>query len=330
MSTLKYIPVASSVLLLVSCADTNQYIEVPDPIVRPTYAETLTQWESLLPAASFVDAIEVVPIDTLQPYYDDYIENSEFKNGRVITLQWNGDQVSVDNSQSEKGVKVTVNGTRVIVENLETQLDADDARGKVTYRLKGQSQNGQFKIYSDKKFQLQLDGLHLTCSDGPAINIQTKKRCFVVCNEGTDNHLADGVVYASDAIAQPLEDEKGCLFSEGQLIFYGPGHLTVTGLHQHAIASDEYIVMHSGCDVTVADAAKDGIHAKEQYYQIGGMVRSYANKEALQSDTLGIQLQGGYLYLCGSNAYKTGGNGTFTQINGKLAPISWDPSAESD
>lgn len=330
MTIPKYLLIASGLLWVVSCADTEQYIEQPDPVVRPTYAEAMAQWEAMLPSSAFIDAVEVVPTDTLQPYYDDYIENSEFKNGRIITLQWQGDHVTVDNPQADKGVKVIVSGTRVVIENLESQLDADDARGKVTYRLQGTSSDGQFKVYSDKKFQLQLDGLQLTCADGPAISIQTKKRCFVVCTEGSDNHLADGATYASDAVADPQEDEKGCLFSEGQLIFYGPGQLSVTGHHQHAIASDEYIVMHSGCHVTVLDAVKDGIHAKEQYHQIGGMVRSYASKDALQTDTLGIQLQGGYLYLCGSNAYKTDGNGTLTQTQGQLAPISWNPSADSD
>lgn len=330
MTTYRYLLLASSLLLAAACADTERYIEEPDPVVRPTYAETLAQWESMLPSASFVDATEVVPTDTLQPYFDDYIEHSEFKNGRVITLTWSGEQVTVDNPQAEKGVVITTNGARVVVQNLQSQVDADDARGKVTYRLKGASQNGQFKVYSDKKFQLQLDGLQLTCPDGPAISIQTKKRCFVVCTENSVNRLADGATYASDAVAEPAEDEKGCLFSEGQLIFYGPGQLTVSAAHQHAIASDEYIVVHSGSHITIADAPKDGIHAKEQYYQTGGLIRSYAAKEALQSDTLGIHLQGGYLYLCGSHAYKAGGGGTLQQAGGQLAPISWNTSADSE
>jgi len=315
--------------LLVSCADTERYYEVPDVPVRPTWDETLTQWETLLPMADFAEVTETIPTDTLQPHYDDFIENQEFKTGRVITIAWTGNTVTIDNPQEGKGVKVTANGARVVVENLVSQADADDARGKVTYRLQGQSADGQFKVYSDKKFQLQLDNLDLACTDGPAISIQTKKRCFVVCNEGTTNHLQDGAVYASDAQTAPTEDEKACLFSEGQLIFYGPGELTVQANHQHAIASDEYIYVHGTSRITITDAAKDGIHTKEQYYQSGGIVRSYAEKDALQSDTLGIDITGGFLYLCGSRAVKTAGLGTLSVTPpARIASISWNETGE--
>lgn len=316
-------------LLLAACADTERYYEVPDEPERPSWTETLERWEQLLPSTGFVDVVETIPADIDHVHYDDFIENQEFKTGRIINITWTGDAVTVDNTQQDKGVKIAVNGTRVVVENLSTDVEADDARGKVTYCLMGAAADGQFKIYSDKKFQLQLAGLDLTCKDGPAINIQTKKRCFVVCTEGTENTLQDGPDYASDAIAEPQEDEKACLFSEGQLIFYGPGQLTVLAQHQHAIASDEYIYVHSSSHITVADAPKDGIHAKEQYFQSGGLVRSYAEKDALQSDTLGIHLTGGYLYLCGSRAWKADGEGT-THIEepAKVAPISWNISDE--
>jgi len=325
----KYLLYLGALMMVASCADTEQYIEVPDPVVRPEYHDVLHEWDAMLPFASFSDVVESVPTDTLQPYYDDYIENCEFKTGRVITLTWNGNEVTVDNPQAEKGVKVTVNGSRVVVENLESEADADDARSKVTYRLQGTSQDGQLKVYSDKKFQLVLNGVELHCEDGPAISIQTKKRCFVVSAENTTNRLSDGVNYASDAVAEPTEDEKGCLFSEGQLVFYGPGQLVVEANHQHGIASDEYIFVHSSSDICVlgADDAKDGIHAKEQYVQTGGMVVSYAEKDGLQSDTLGIHLLGGYTYLCGSRAYNVGA-GTIDISGGQIAPISWNEKAE--
>lgn len=316
MTMLAVAPLAAAVhaaLLLTACADTERYIaeaEAPQP---KSYDEVLALWEAELPSNTLVDAVETIPSDTAMSDYDDYLENQEFKAGRVVTIEWNGDVVSIDNPQVAKGVKVTAQGGYVTVENLETSDDADDARSKVTYLLKGSSAKGQLKVYSQKKFLLRLAGLDLTCPDGPAISIQKKKRCFVQCDEGTVNVLTDGATYASDAVAEPAEDEKGCLFSEGQLIFSGTGALTVNGKHAHGIASDEYIHVHSGCRITVHEAAKDGIHTKFNYRQTGGLVRSYATKDALQSDSLGIRLEGGYLYLYGERPMTADGGGTVTQ-----------------
>lgn len=296
-------------LWLVSCADTVQYIAPdpePDPVVVPTYQDVLSQWESQLRSLDFVDPVESVPTNSNDPDYDNFIQNQEFKEGRTISLVWEADQVTVTNTQADRGVDITVSGGYVEVRNLESEAGADDARGKVTYRLSGEGV-GQFKIYSNKKFQLVLDQLSLTCPDGPAISIQEKKRCFITLADGSLSQLADQEQYASDT--QPTaEDEKGCLFSEGQLIFGGRGELRVLGRHQHGIASDEYVRIHPGCVIQV-EAVRDGIHAKQQYHQTGSIVRSYALRDAVQSDSLGIQITGGYLYLAGQRCLTADGGG---------------------
>lgn len=310
----RFVSLMAVLTMLVSCADTERYIaEEENPSESPvllTFEEVMARWDEELPSAGFVDVVETIPSSMTMEDYDDYVENQEFKTGRVIGITWQDDKVLIDNTQAEKGVKITAQGGYVVVENLETSEDADDARGKVTYLLKGTCNNGQLKVYSHKKFMLKFAGLELTCPDGPAISIQKKKRCFVYCEEGTVNVLTDGAVYASDATEEPLEDEKGCLFSEGQLLFCGKGQLTVHGLHGHGIASDEYIHVHSGCNILVREAAKDGLHSKMNYRQTGGMVRSYATKDGLQSDSLGISVEGGYLYLYGERAWSSGQTGT--------------------
>ena len=71
----------------------------------------------------------------------------------------------------------------------------------------------------------------------------------------TENYLADASSYSTVT----GEDEKGCFFSEGQLIFSGTGALTVTGNYKHGICSDDYVRLRSGSNITVASAVKDGI-----------------------------------------------------------------------
>lgn len=314
----------SACLLCTSCADTEQYIareHVHDPAPMPSYQEVFQQWMDSLSLFDYEDPVEPIPTDADDPDYDNFVETQDFKVGRTVSITWNEADVTIDNPQESRGVKVTAEGGRVVVCNLETAADADDARGKVTYLLQGTSADGQIKIYSDKKFQLRLQELNLTCTDGPAISIQHKKRCFIML-QGKST-LIDGEQYASDALAEPVEDEKGCLFSEGQLIFCGEGTLSVWGRHQHAIASDEYIRIHPGCYIQV-NGAKDGIHCKQQYRQTGGNVFSYAQKDALQSDSLGIRVEGGYLYLFGERAMTANGGGSIDVIEpGRVCPIEW-------
>lgn len=317
-------------MLWASCADTYQFIlpeDVPEPEPSEpiSYDEVLQLWENTLPSSSFFEPVEVVPVDPEDPDFDNFLENQDFKPSRTVTLTWNGSTVTVDNPQAEKGVEIEVNGSRVNVRNLESEAGADDARGKVTYCLKGQSSDGQIKVYSNKKFQLLLDGLDLTCGDGPAISIQHKKRCFVTLADGSSNVLTDAESYASDALdaAAQIEDEKGCLFSEGQLIFSGKGQLRVVGRHQHGIASDEYVRVHPGCQITV-QAAKDGIHTKQQYHQSGGLVRSYALKDGLQTDSLGVTFTGGFLYLFGERPLTTNGEGKLQMTSqARLCLLPW-------
>lgn len=324
MNKYQYSILASGIaLLMASCADTVKYIAPEEP-KQPPYDVAYAKWEAALPSSQFVDAVETIPTDTLAEDYDDYIENQEFKDGRVVTITWDGAQVTVDNPQEHKGVKVEVNGGRVVVFNTESSEDADDARGKMTYRLRGQSDDGQFKLYSDKKYQLQFDGLKLRCSDGAAINIQSKKRCFVTCTAGTVNELSDSEDYAHDLLIDPEEDEKGCFFCEGQILFYGPGELQIRAYHSRAIVTDEYLHVHSSSRLNVVTAPGDGIRTKLHYKQTGGLVRSYAKKDALQADSVGVSVLNGYLYLCGSRGIHMSTDGVI-DINGegKIVDYSW-------
>ncbi len=72
------------------------------------------------------------------------------------------------------------------------------------------------------------------------------KRVFVEVKTETENYLADASSYSTVT----GEDEKGCFFSEGQLIFSGTGALTVTGNYKHGICSDDYVRLRSGSNIT--------------------------------------------------------------------------------
>lgn len=192
----------------------------------------------------------------------------------TIRITWSGASASIDGSHSsvqvsEENGYVTVNST------------VKD----ITYVLSGTG-TGQLSVYSTNRLQLQLNGLSLSCPDGPAINNQCKKSCFVVLN-GT-NSLSDATTYAASD-----EDRKAAFFSEGQIIFSGGGSLSVTGKYKHAIASDDYIQFTESTGSLSLTAESDGLHANDGIYVDGGTIVINAGSEGIQCDTAAITISGG-------------------------------------
>lgn len=212
-----------------------------------------------------------------QTGYDvDDVVDSSFTLSNTVTITF-GSQVSVSNPLDGNGVTITQDGDNITV---------NASVAGVAYKLAGTTSSGSVKIYSDKKFELILDGTSITNSTGPAINIQSKKTAFIILNDNTTNTLTDGTAYAT---AVNDEDQKGAFFSEGQLVFSGGGNLTVNGNYKHAICSDDYIHIISG-NITATSTVKDAIHANDAFIMDNGTVK-------LTSADDGVQVDAGYAII---------------------------------
>jgi len=206
---------------------------------------------------------------------DDLVESS-FTLSSTVKIIF-GTEVSIINPLAGNGVTVTTQGNNVVIKATVAG---------VAYEISGTTNNGSLKIYSDKKFELNLNGTEITSTDGPAINIQTKKTAFVVLQKETTNTLADAASYTS---VTDGEDAKGAFFSEGQIVFGGTGSLSVKGNYKHGIVSDDYIRVRSG-NLTVTSMVKDAIHANEAFIIDNGTVN-------LTSADDGIQVDAGYVII---------------------------------
>jgi hypothetical protein len=237
----------------------------------------------------------------------DYVETKAFFG--TVEVSFDGVSAAVSN-RAGPGLVYSQNGAVLVFTNT-----AD----RVAFVLRGSSPAGAVKIYSDKAFKLTLDGLSLVSPDGPAINIQSKKACYIVLPENTENVLMDGEVYT----ATGTEDAKGVLFSEGQLLFSGTGRLTVKGVcaGKHGVCSDDYVRILDG-DLRVAMSKKsDGVHVNDFFRMDGGRleVSLAAKGDAIDADDNGtIAINGGELSIrldaadsrgikCGANAFAVNG-----------------------
>ena len=158
---------------------------------------------------------------------------------------------------------VSTNGAHVIV-------DATNDANVYVITLSGSTTDGSLKIYGKSALTLRLNGVNLTNTRGAAINNQCHKDLYVICEPGTENVLTDAEVYAE---GNPDEDEKGTLFSEGQIHFQGTGALTVNSKSKNAIACDDYIrIADLTLKTNTASTGSHGIKVKEELYIESGNI----------------------------------------------------------
>ena len=236
---------------------------------------------------NFNEITQPVPTDELTDEYGDFVEN--FTTSRIITITFS--EGSVKTTTLPSGVTATINGGHIVI---------NSTIGKIGYQLKGTCSNGSFKIYSEKKFRLLFGGLTLTNPTGPAVNIQSGKTVYASIVNGTTNTLCDGATYNNPVIGSngEEEDQKGTLFSEGQLIFdgytNGTGTLNVTSHGGHAISSDDYIMVRGG-NINILSAAKDGFRTKEKF--IIGRTEAYSPTITINATSNGIECTEGSLTI---------------------------------
>ena len=222
-----------------------------------------------------------------------------------VYIAYSGNSVSVINPLEGAGIDISIVGADVIV-------NSNIVDNEIRYVLSGTTATGSLKIYSTYKAELILNGLNLTNDNGPAINIQSTKKFTINNSYGKTNSLTDASTYDTST-----EDQKACLFSEGQLIFKGTGALTVKSNNNHAICSDDYIEIEEG-SITVSGAVKDGIHTKGHFNLEGGTVNISATADAVDCEGGRINISGGTLLSTIATADAKGlkCDSTFVMTNG--------------
>ena len=226
------------------------------------------------------DPEDAITNDVLEDDPEDLVENVTFTS--AVTIHYSGTTASISTLPS--GVTVKQSGAEVTITSKTEGVE---------YILTGTTTNGMFKIYSDYKFKLTLNGTDITHPDGAAINIQSGKRAYVVLAEGTTNRLTDGSSYASSG----SEDMKACFFSEGQLVFSGKGSLAVTANYKHGICSDDYVRIRDAAAITITRAVKDGIHTNDHVRIDGGTLAITASSDGIECEKGCIVINGGRITI---------------------------------
>ncbi|HRU97067.1 MAG TPA: carbohydrate-binding domain-containing protein [Ruminococcus sp.] len=174
-------------------------------------------------------------------------------------------EITLGGSPSGKGENFTVEGSKVTI------TSAGD------YRFTGSCSDGQIIVAADteEKVKIVLDGVDLTCTDGPAVFIRKAKKCTVELADGSSNKLSDS---AKDKV------NDGVIFSNDTLRIKGGGSLEINAGNAHGISSDDDLIIEGGN--YVINSIKSGIMAHDDITINGG-------EFDIKGGTNGIKSKGG-------------------------------------
>ena len=254
--------------------------------------DELVPKEIELDYSALTEPAERIPTDEDAADYGDYVENTVWAT--TVRINFDGETATVTGNPSS--VIVSIDGAHVTVTT---------AAKRVRYIVSGTTTNGSLKFYSERKFQLQLNGADITNPNGAAVNNQCGKSLYLVVNEGTVNTLRDGETYTM----VENEDQKAALFSEGQILVSGKGTLNIYSVGRHCMASDDYIFVRPGCQLYFNSTSGHGIKAKDYVHIKGGVL----NMEIAADGAKGIN--------CDSLVYITGGRTTIINSGTSRAEI---------
>ena len=262
----------------INISDVNALIDI---ILGGGVVDELTPKDIELDFSALTEGTEVIQEDEDEEDYGDYVENTSWST--TVNITFDGETATVTGNPSS--VFVAIDGAHVTITSTAK---------RVRYIVTGTTPNGSLKFYGDKKFQLQLNGADITNPTGAAINNQCGKSFYLVLNAGTVNTLRDGENYTM----VEGEDQKGALFSEGQILVSGKGRLDIYSVGKHCMASDDYVFVRPGCQLYMNSTSGHGIKAKDYVYIKGGVI----NMEIAADGAKGIN--------CDSLVYITGGRTT--------------------
>jgi len=172
---------------------------------------------------------------------------------------------SITVAATEYGVSVTSN------------VDA-----KIRYNLTGEL-DGTLSVSSAGDYQLCLDGVTIIGNAGPAMDLESSQKAFIVTASGTINVLRDSA--ARDMTM------KAALYGKGPMVFSGGGTLMVTGSYKHGIFSKDYIRVRSG-ELDVAVSAKDAVRSVNGFIFDDGDLTISATGTVTDDESKGIKVEG--------------------------------------
>ena len=236
----------------------------------------------------------------------DYTITINFTN---MTAQYgSNDALSIDSSGVTPVTGVTVAKTSYGITITSTLTN------KVKYNLTG-TLSGTLTVNSSADYQLYLNGVTINATAGPALDLESSQKVYIVAASGTTSTLTDSSTRSMTM--------KAALYGKGTMIFSGAGTVSVTGSFKHGIFCNDYMRV-IGTTLNVSVSTKDAIRTVNGFIFDDGNLTINATGTTEDDESKGVKVEGsettgtgkGYIVL-------NGGYITITSV-GKAITAGWD------
>lgn len=164
--------------------------------------------------------------------------------------------------------------------------------------LTGSLTQGYVTVFSNEKIKIVLREASIVSSNGPALNLQTTEKVFLV-SEGTANTMTDATAYTARSLdTGSAMQMKGTVTSLGPIIMSGMTPLSVTGRSQHVVFSENYLRLMEGF-LTVLSNVGDGFRAKNAFVMHAGNISVTAVSGAGKAVQVESASSAGYVVIGG-------------------------------
>ena len=233
-------------------------------------APDTSQQESTLPSSAAADAdpsdeatAQAIAADTTSMDFElsERDQDASYDESQATHIELAGKSANV------KGEGASAEGSTVTISTAGT------------YVVSGASDDCQIVVAAgdDDKVQIVLDGVNMSCSSGPCINVTGGDKVFVTLAEGSENTLSD----AGWTVTGEADEANATIYSTSDLTLNGTGALTVNATAHHAISSKDDLVVADG--TYRISAANDGLRGKDCVKIAGGTCSIEAGDDGIAS-----------------------------------------------
>jgi hypothetical protein len=218
-------------------------------------------------------------------------------SGAGITLL-TVDSTSITVAQTAYGITITSTVSSPVKYSLT---------GTLAGTLTVQTSNGSYELY--------LDGVTINGSSGPALNLNSNKKVFIITAPDKTNIMTDQSTRSGLTM-------KAALFGKGPMVFSGEGTLSITANYKHGIFSNDYIRVRGGT-LDVAVTSKNAIQSTNAFIFDDGVLTIDATGTTINDESKGIKVDGSETLGTGKGyVVINGGYITITSVS-KAITAAW-------
>lgn len=248
----------------------------------------------------------------------DVVGNVTFADTIALDFSANTAQVSPSAAQTITSDGLTLlaaNGSSVVITKTDDGVTiSSTVSDKVKYELSGHLE-GTLTVSSSSAYQLYFDGVTINGTAGPALDLESASKVFIVSAAGTTNTLTDS---ASRTLTM-----KAALYGKGSMVFSGGGTLSVNGSYKHGIFSNDYIRVRGGT-LNVAVSARDAVRSVNGFIFDDGNLTVKATGTTTDDESKGIKVEGAETTGVGKGFVVINGGTINVTSVGKAITAAWD------